>query len=132
MVPLSHEQQERPQQFEMRLDKVLCEVGHLSKVLLPTPYAVGNTANPLNLTKDVSKLNETFKPEDAVGNNRVSDDPNVQLLIEAYLPDVVISTSAAKVIFNNEGQLDKMWEIPFTVQVHTTYNTLICNFMQKH
>ena len=95
----------------------------MSKVLLPTPYAVGNTANPLNLTKDVSKLNETFKPEDAVGNNRVSDDPNVQLLIEAYLPDVVISTSAAKVIFNNEGQLDKMWEIPFTVQVHTSHTT---------
>ena len=117
MVPLSHEQQERPRQFEMRLGKVLCEIGQMSKVLLPTPFAVGNADNPLNLTNDATKLEDTFKPEDAVGNNTVSEDPNVRLLVQTYLPDVVVSTSAAKTIFNNDGQLDKPWEIPFTVQV---------------
>ena len=115
----------------MRHSKVLCEVGEVSKVLLPTPYAMTNRENPLNLTTDMAKIAETFSNKRSTDKNAdspgdleskspdISGDPNVKVLSEVYLPDVVICTSAAKTIFNNDptGALDRNWEIPFTVRV---------------
>ena len=116
MLPFSNEQRERPQ-FEMRLIKPICEMGDIYKLGMPTFEALTNTKNPFRLTPSFAKVNSKF-PTSGKSNSAVSEDPNIGFIFNGmHPPDIVIGTSALRTIFDNSpGQLDRSWEIPFTVK----------------
>ena len=113
MVPLCNDQQDKPQ-FEMRVLKQVCEMGNIPKILFPS-FHVLTSENGLKVTSDIKKIEKRY-PSKNSHKMACSQDPNVRVLAAHYQPDVVLSTAAAKVIFNNfRGRLDAVWEIPFAV-----------------
>ena len=75
----------------------------------PTPNEEKNAfAVPMQQMQDTSNL-KMYK-------TTVTSDINAEKLASFYKPDIVISTSALKVIFNNFGpNYDSVWEIPVTI-----------------
>ena len=144
-----NEQNEQKPQFEMRLNRIVCQLGSIPKIVIPSRrsnYRTMKLATTYEKVKAkcpisddvIPNLKENFNkdriitdilnpnPKSALPNDKeqsdalykvsVSSDPNAIKLSDWYEPDIVISVSALKVIFDNFGpNFDKMWEIPVTV-----------------
>ena len=128
LIPMVTEQAIQKPRFEMRFEKTICHLGSVPKIIIPNQWKLRDN---VTLPANYQTLIERYPPNDdhsscakQPGVNvkgqkmykiNISSDPNAEKLALTYKPDIVISTSALKVIFNNFGpNYDRDWEIPVT------------------
>jgi len=100
-------------QFEMRPGRLLAEMGVVQKALVPSWNRLQQ--RPW-LRVPVRHDRLQVKDEEKKIPN-VSRDANVQILAEKYLPDVIVSVSSLKTIFDNFGpRYERAWDIPVVVK----------------
>ena len=145
LVPMVTEQTIQKPRFEMRLEKDICQLGSIPKIIIPNEKTL-STKNNIKLPTEYQKLCDKYPPKDStldvfensegeentpklqknhdhmdtedhkLYKTNISSDSNAEKLALAYKPDIVISTGALKVIINNFGpNFDREWEIPVTV-----------------
>jgi len=130
LVPLVKEQSSSKARFEMRFEKPICQLGLVQKIIIPNENTLLQHPDKMVLITDYQKLCERYPPSSTVADiskvkdskfqqlhkNSVANDPNAEKLARIYKPDIVISTSAIKTIFNNFGpNYEREWEIPITL-----------------
>ena len=130
LVPMIKEQTISKPRFEMRIEKTICKLGSIPKIIIPNEKTVTQNKSKMVLPRDYQKLCEKYPPSDAIPDalkakdsqhpqlykTTVSSDPNADKLARIYKPDIVISTSAIKTIFNNFGpNYEREWEVPVTL-----------------
>ena len=130
LVPLVKEQSNSKARFEMRFEKPICQLGLVQKIIIPNENTLLQHPDKMVLPTDYQKLCERYPPSNTVADiskakeskfqqlhkTSVANDPNAEKLARFYKPDIVISTSAIKTIFNNFGpNYEREWEIPITL-----------------
>ena len=119
------EQSTTKTRFEMRFEKMICQLGSIPKIIIPNEKTVHQNKGKMVLPIDYEALCDKYPPTNALSDaskdthmykKPVSSDPNAQKLARIYKPDIVVSTCTIKKIFNNFGpNYERDWEIPVTL-----------------
>lgn len=118
--------QETKNQYEMRFELTLVELGSISKIVLLPKHRFADPNLPkISVSTKYDVIAGKVPPKPPTSNQKtlnklpVSQDPNAELLAQRTNPTVVISMSALKCLFDNFGPtFDRVWEIPFIVRVY--------------
>ncbi|TRY73615.1 hypothetical protein TCAL_01867 [Tigriopus californicus] len=114
-------------QYEMRFEQTLVELGNIAKVVLQNPSRLADPKMPkicVSTKYDILAGKVPPKParmgiQTTFNKLPVSQDPNAELLAQKTNPSIVISMKALKCLFDNFGpKYDRVWEIPFIVRVY--------------
>ena len=125
LVPMVKEQSTTKTRFEMRFEKMICQLGSIPKIIIPKEKTIQHNKGKMMLPIKYEALCDKYPPSDTLSDTSkdthmykksVTNDSNAQKLARIYKPDIVVSTSAIKTIFNNFGpNYERDWEIPITL-----------------